>query len=259
MRDILVDLEAAATNPIEAARQASKTELPKRFYKEVALLEVDGGFVVGLDGRAVKTPGHNRLLLPENGAQLLAGEFDAQTEYLDPKAMPLYRLLNTAIDGVATDMQAVAEDIVRFAGSDLLCYRADGPERLVSRQNEAWDPMLDWISSSLGSRFVLAEGIMHVTQPKATIGAFSLLVNRIDDPIILAALHSMTTLTGSAVLGFAVYEGELAAEEAWKTAHVDEDFNIEQWGEDAEAKALRIWKWTQMKAAADIVDALLGR
>ncbi|MEO1747020.1 MAG: ATP12 family protein [Pseudomonadota bacterium] len=259
MRDILGDLEAAATNPIEAARQASKTELPKRFYSEVTVMGSDGAFEVGLDGRTVKTPGRNSLVLPGKGAQLLAEEFDAQADYLDPKQMPLYRLLNTAIDGVATDMQAVAEDVVRFSGTDLLCYRADGPETLVSRQTEAWDPMLDWMGTRLGSRFVLAEGIMHVSQPKATMTAFSLLVSQIKDPIVLAALHSMTTLTGSAVLGFAVYDGEVGAEEAWKTAHVDEDFNIEQWGEDGEAKAMRAWKWTQMKAAADIIDAVIGR
>ena len=259
MRDILGNLEAAASNPIEAARQASKTPLPKRFYKDVALLEAGGAFEVGLDGRAVKTPGLNRLILPANGAQLLADEFDAQKEYIDPKAMPVYRLLNTALDGVATDMQAVAEDVIRFAGSDLLCYRAEAPDALVSQQSEAWDPMLDWLGSRLGSRFVLAEGIMHVPQPKATMAAFSLLVSQIKEPILLAALHSMTTLTGSAVLGYAVFDGEVSAQEAWAAAHVDEDFNIEQWGDDAEAKAMRAWKFNQMKAASDLVGAILSR
>ncbi|MEO0544977.1 MAG: ATP12 family protein [Pseudomonadota bacterium] len=259
MRDILGDLEAAATNPIEAARQASKTPLPKRFYTNVSVQEGERGHEVALDGRVVKTPGQKRVFLPAAGAQLLADEFDAQEEYIDPKNMPLYRLLNTAIDGVATDMQAVAEDVVRFAGSDLLCYRAESPDALVSRQSEAWDPMLDWLGSRLASRFVLAEGIMHVTQPKSTIAAFGVLISQIKDPLVLAALHSMTTLTGSAVLGFAVYDGEVDAADAWAAAHVDEDFNIEQWGDDAEAKAMRAWKWTQMKAASDLVDAVLAR
>ena len=259
MRDILGDLHAAATNPVEAARQASKTPLPKRFYKDVTVLQAEDGCEVGLDGRVVKTPGQNKLLLPRAGAQLLAYEFEAQVEYIDPKAMPLYRLLNTAIDGVATDMQAVYEDVVRFAGSDLLCYRAEGPEALVARQSDAWDPMLDWLGARLGSRFVLAEGIMHVTQPKSTIPAFGVLISQIKDPIVLAALHSMTTLTGSAVLGYGVFEGEVPAADAWAAAHVDEDYNIEQWGEDAEAKAMRAWKWTQMKAAADIIEAVVGR
>ncbi|MEM1376404.1 MAG: ATP12 family protein [Pseudomonadota bacterium] len=257
MRDILSDLHAAATNPIEAARQASKTPLPKRFYKVVTVSEADDGFAVELDGRAVKTPGRNPVVLAtQSAARMLADEFDAQAEELDPKAMPVYRLLNTALDGVATDPQAVAEDIIRFSGTDLLCYRADGPEKLVERQSEAWDPVLDWIASKIGSRFILAEGVMHVSQPKAATAGFGVLVNQASDPIQLAGLHSMTTLTGSALLAYAVYAEELSAAEAWAAAHVDEDFNIEQWGDDAEARAMRDWKWTQMHAAARMIDAL---
>ncbi|MEL6919509.1 MAG: ATP12 family protein [Pseudomonadota bacterium] len=257
MRDILSDLQAAATNPIEAARQASKTPLPKRFYKAVEVLEEDGGFAVGLDGRAVKTPGRAQLVLAtRDAAQMLAEEFDAQTEYLDPKHMPVYRLLNTAVDGVATDPQVVAEDVIRFAGTDLLCYRAGGPDVLVARQSEAWDPVLDWIASRIGSRFVLAEGVMHVAQPKSATVGFGVLINQIGDPIQLAALHSMTTLTGSALLALAVFEAEMTASEAWAAAHVDEDYNIELWGEDAEAKEMRYWKWTQMDAASRMIAAL---
>ncbi|MEL6435861.1 MAG: ATP12 family protein [Pseudomonadota bacterium] len=240
MRDILTDLEAAALNPVEAARQASKTPMPKRFYDAVGMVEAEGGFQIVLDGRAIKTPGRNVIVVPkEAAAQMLAAEFDAQGEFIDAKTMPIYRLLNTAIDGVATDIQAVAEDVIRYVGTDALCYRADAPDALVERQNEAWDPVLDWIASHVGSRFILAQGIMHVTQPKAAVAGFGVLVNQIKDPLVLAALHSMTTLTGSAVLGYAVIADELTADEAWTAAHVDEDFNMEQWGEDAEATALR--------------------
>ncbi|MEM9999955.1 MAG: ATP12 family protein [Pseudomonadota bacterium] len=255
MRDILGDLDAAANNPIEAARQASKAPLPKRFYTDVTVEEAEGGFTVALDGRGIKTPGQKLIVLPQLAAQALRDEFDAQTDFIDPKSMPHYRLLNTALDGVATDMQAVAEDVTRFAGSDLLCYRADGPETLVARQNEAWDPFLDWIAGKIGSRFVLAEGVMHVAQPKSAIAGFGVLVGQVKDPIMLAALHSMTTLTGSAIMAYAVFDGAWDAEAVWAAAHVDEDFNIEQWGDDGEAAAMRAWKWQQMKAAALLIKA----
>lgn len=261
MREILNDLEAgnllSDPDPIRRAQIQMRTPLPKRFYKDVAVAEGEGGFVVLLDGKAVKTPGKAVFVLPtRTAADLVAAEFSAQGETLDLATMPVYRLANTAIDGVAADPQAVLEDILRFSSSDLLCYRAEGPQTLVNRQNEAWDPVLDWARSSLGARFNLAEGVIHVDQPRDAVAALGIHLNQRAEPLRLAALHVMTTLTGSALLALAVDFGELDAEAAWNAAHVDEDFQAEQWGQDAEALARRANRRRDMMAAAALIKAI---
>lgn len=261
MRELLNDLEAndylSDPDPIRRAQSQMKTQLPKRFYKDVSVVPTDEGFVVHLDGKPVRTPGRTILALPtEQAAALVAEEFRAQTDKIDPSTMPAYRLINTAIDGVATDPQAVLEDILRFASSDLLCYRADQPERLVERQAEAWDPIIDWARASLGARFVLAEGVMHVEQPREAISALGVHLSQRAEPMRLAALHLMTTLTGSALLALAVETGEIEAEEAWAAAHVDEDWQIEHWGQDSEAVARRANRKRDMLAAVRLLEAL---
>lgn len=256
MRDILTDLENGE-DPVAKARQAMKAPLPKRFYAEASVGEGEGGFVVLLDGKAAKTPGRAPLVLPTRAAAaLVADEFAAQVETIDPASMPALRLVNTAIDGVAADRQAVHEDILRFSSSDLLCYRAGSPASLVDKQGDAWDPVIDWARASLGARFILAEGVMHVTQPREAIAAFGAHLSRFADPFRLAAIHSMTTLTGSALLALAVATAELDAEQAWLAAHVDEDFNIALWGEDAEAAVRRAFRKREMIAAAELLSAL---
>jgi chaperone required for assembly of F1-ATPase len=261
MRDILNDLEAGPVlsdpDPVRRAQLQMRNPQPKRFYKDVTVAEGGGGFTVQLDGRPVKTPGKALLVLPtEAAAGLVAKEFAAQGETLDLASMPVYRLVNTAIDGVANDTQAVVEDILRFSSSDLLCYRADGPETLVRRQNEAWDPVLDWARAALGARFLLAEGVIHVEQPREAIAAIGVHVNQRAEPLRLAALHVMTSLTGSALLALAVDSGELDAETAWNAAHVDEDFQAEHWGQDAEALARRANRKRDMMAAAELIEAI---
>jgi chaperone required for assembly of F1-ATPase len=158
MRDLLNDLTEGLSHPdpIRRAQIQMKKPLPKRFYTDVSVTEGEGGFVVTLDGKAVRTPARNPLAAPTRKlAELMAAEWQAQAEVIDPATMPVTKLVNTAIDGVATDTQAVFEDILRFAGTDLLCYRAESPEGLVERQTERWDPVLDWASNALGARFIL--------------------------------------------------------------------------------------------------------
>ncbi len=263
MRDLLNDLEAGRQlsdpDPVRRAQLQMRAPLPKRFYSKVDVAAEDGGFVVKLDGKAVKTPGKAMLMLPtERAARLVADEFAAQGETLDLASMPVYRLVNTAIDGVASDPQAVLEDVLRFSTSDLLCYRADGPETLVRRQNEAWDPVIDWAREVLGARLNLAEGVIHVEQPREAIAAIGIHLNQRSEPLRLAALHVMTTLTGSALLALAVDFGRLDAESAWTAAHVDEDFQAEQWGQDSEALARRAARRRDMLAAAALIGALGG-
>jgi chaperone required for assembly of F1-ATPase len=260
MRDLLDELlrgHADRRDPVRAAREAMKTSLPKRFYKTVTVARAAEGFTVELDSKPVRTPGRALLLLPgEAAARLVADEFAAQKDVLDPLAMPVWRLVNTAIDGVASDPQAVIEDIMRYAASDLICYRAEGPERLIERQAELWDPWIDWARVRFSARFILAEGVMHVEQPRETIAAVGLHLRQRDEPLRLAAIHVMTTLTGSALLALAVENGALSPEDAWTAAHVDEDWNIAQWGEDAEAAAIRSRRKEEMLAAAALLRAL---
>lgn len=261
MRDLLGDLEAGShlsdPDPVKRAQNQMKAPAAKRFYETVSVEERPEGFVVLLDGKPVRTPGKAVLAVPTRAAAVLvAAEFDAQSERIDPVSLPVTRLVNTAIDGVATDTQAVIEDILRYASSDLLCYRADGPVALVARQAEAWDPLIDWARAHLGARFVLAEGIVHVTQPREAIGAIGIHLSGRNEPLRLAALHLMTTLTGSALLALAVEAGELSPESAWAAAHVDETWNAEQWGEDHEAAARNAARQRDFLAATRLLEAI---
>jgi chaperone required for assembly of F1-ATPase len=261
MRDLLNDLDASRylsdPDPVKRARNQMKAALPKRFYEVVTTTEEGGGRMVKLDGRPVRTPAGAVLMLPNAAAaKLVADEYAAQEKHIDPLAMPVTRLANTAFDGVSSAADAVLEDILKFSTSDLLCYRADAPEALVERQSEAWDPVLDWARSELGARFMLAEGIMHVEQPRETIGAVAVHLRKRAEPFRLAAIHLMTSLTGSALLALAVEAKALDAEAAWAAAHIDEDWNIEHWGTDLEASARRAGRRRDMMAAVALLEAL---
>lgn len=261
MRDILEDLEAGLylsdPDPIRRAQIQSKMPLPKRFYAEVSVGERDVGYAILLDGKPVRTPGRALLILPtERVARLVADEFAAQKSEIDPVTMPVTRIANSAVDGVTKEPQAVAEDIVKYSGTDLLLYRAGSPQALVERQAGAWDPVLDWVRREIGARFILAEGVMHVAQPAESIEAVRRHLDGRAEPLRLAAMHVMTTLTGSALLALAVEAGALDVDAAWDAAHVDEDWNIEQWGTDAEAQARRAFRKADMIAAANLIAAL---
>jgi chaperone required for assembly of F1-ATPase len=245
-------------NPMAKAQEADRAPLPKRFYKSADVAVADGGgFVVQLDGRPVKTPKRRLLVMPErNLAEAIAGEWDAVVDVIDPADMPLTRLANTAIDGVADTMDAVAQDAARFAQSDLICYRAEGPEGLVDRQSEVWDPLIVWAREELGVRLNLAGGVMHVAQPPETLERAQAHLQALD-AFKLTGLHVMTTLTGSLVIALAVARGRLSAEEAWAASLVDEDWQISQWGPDEEAIRRRQSNWLEMQAAARMASGRL--
>jgi chaperone required for assembly of F1-ATPase len=237
-------------------KEALRPPLPKRFYTDVALGEAEGGFAILLDGRSVRTPKKLPLVVPTRPlADAIAAEWAAQGERIDPANMPLSKIAITAIDGVAASMPAVAEDIVRFAGSDLLCYRAEAPMALAEMQSAAWDPILRWIEAESGARFLLAEGVMPVTQSGAALAKIGDLVAPFD-AFALTCLHVMTTLTGSAFLALAVAKHRLTAEEAWAAAHLDEDWQISRWGVDVEAADRRARRHTEMLAASRFLDLL---
>lgn len=248
------------SGPLSGAGPIGRTPPPRRFYKNASVGSHEaGGFVLLLDGRAGKTPAGNPLAVPtESIATALAAEWDAQDERIDPASMPLTRLVNSAIDAVAGQMDAVRADIVRHAESDLLCYRADGPEGLIALQQELWSPLLDYVREAFGARFVLAEGVMHVAQDRATLAAVEKALQD-DDFLALAAIHTVTTLTGSAVIALAVARGAITPEAAWIAAHVDEDWQMSQWGEDTPALERRAFRWREMAAAGVILAAGTSR
>jgi chaperone required for assembly of F1-ATPase len=248
--------DPAAYDPVATARIAAKPVFPKRFYTQATTGEGEGGWRLLLDGRPAKTPGRNGLAFPTQAlGEAVASEWNAQTEFIDPREMPVTRIANSIIDGVAPDPAPVADDILKYAGSDLLCYRADAPKTLVDRQAALWDPILAWARDELGARLILSEGVMHVTQPEAATAALRKALP-VADGWRVGATHVVTTLTGSALLAIALLHGRLTAEEAWNAAHVDEDFQIGQWGEDEEAVARRAVRQREMMAAAKVLAAL---
>lgn len=261
MRDILENAEGAVERgeigPGKANRNQDKPQFPKRFYKSAETQAQEDGFEIRLDGKPLKTPGKQVLVLPTSAAaDLVALEWNAIESEINPLLLPVTRFANTAIDGVANEMQAVMEDIVRYAGSDLLCYRADAPQGLVDQQREHWDPILDWAETQVGARFELADGIMPVAQPREAIATFGARLKTHADPFKLTVLHTFTSLSGSALIALALGEGAIDPDAAWAAAHVDEDWNISQWGEDHEAAQRRKQRRADFTAAHQLLAAL---
>ena len=209
----------------------------KRFYTDVGVVESAGGFAIELDGRPVRTPARALLALPTPAlAQAVAAEWRAQGDTIDPAAMPFTGLANAAIDHVAPDPAAFAASIARYAQSDLLCYRAEGPDALGQRQADAWNPLLEWAQAHYDVTFLLTSGVIPVAQPPESITRLEAAVAALD-PFTLAALSTLVTLSGSLVCGLAIVEGGRDPAAVWQAAEVDEAWQSEQWGEDAEAAA----------------------
>ena len=246
---------AGERDPVKAARDPARS-LPKRFYNEATVGDAAEGFEVLLDGRPVNTPARRRVLVPVRGlAEALTAEWAAQAETIDPSTMPLTRLTNTALDGVADQMSAVEAEVVKFAASDLICYRAGEPEGLVAAQAIAWDPVVAFARERLGARLALAEGVMFVAQSDAALEALAAATREWvgQGPAAafsLAALYEMTTLTGSLALALALALKAMTLDAAWAAAHVDEEFQMRSWGEDVEALARRHRRFTDMQAAS---------
>jgi chaperone required for assembly of F1-ATPase len=248
-------------NPVKAAQREMRRPLPKRFYKEVAAAPVESGFALTLDGKSVRTPARAVLTLPTPSlAEAVAAEWRGQGEHIDPATMPLTRMANTALDGVAGQMAAVAAEVSKFAASDLVFYRAGEPDSLVAAQNDAWTPVLAHAQSTLGARFICAEGVVFVEQPQASIAAVARAVEmeaaRADGAFRLTALYEMTALTGSVLIALALAQGALRFDEGWAAAHVDEDHQLRLWGADDEALARREMRLRDMRAAYELYAAL---
>jgi chaperone required for assembly of F1-ATPase len=242
-------------DPEEAVRRATRTPQRKRFYTSAGVAAADGGFAVTLDGKPIRTPSGRQVVVPTSDiADAIAAEWNAQEETIDPLSMPLTRFANSVVQGVVDRIEAVADDVAKYLGTDLLFYRAGHPEALVEKEAAHWDPFLYWAANELGAHFILAEGIVHVAQPEPAIRAVRAAFP--DDPWSIAALHVVTTLTGSALLALALFHGVRSADEIWAAAHVDEDWNIEKWGIDEEVAARRAARKVDFTAAVTILKAL---
>jgi chaperone required for assembly of F1-ATPase len=242
-------------DPEEAVRRTTRGPTRKRFYAKAGVVEAANGFAITLDDKPVRTPSGRPLAVPSRQiADAIAAEWEAQPENIAPLTMPLTRFANSVIEGVVDRVEAVREDIAKYLQSDLLFYRAGHPEGLVARESKLWDPVLFWAADTLGAHFILAEGIVHIRQPETAVAAACAALP--DDPWSIAAMHVVTTLTGSALLALALIRGVLDEEQVWAAAHVDDDWNSAQWGVDEEVAARRAARLVDFKAAASILAAL---
>lgn len=208
---------------------------PRRFWTEARAEACPQGFTVLLDARPVRTPAKAALVLPSLAmAQAIAAEWQAQEGTVKPATMPMTRMANSAIDKVAPQFDEVAALIAAYAETDLLCHRAAAPAALAARQAAAWDPLLDWAADHMDARLRVTVGIMPVAQPVASLDALAQAV-RATTPFRLAALHDLVAITGSLVLGLAVARGRIDAATAFALSRIDESWQAELWGQDAEA------------------------
>ena len=242
-------------DPEEAVRRTTRRPIRKRFYERAGVAETADGFAITLDDKPVRTPSGRALVAPTRAiADAVAAEWDAQQETIEPLTMPLTRFANSVVEAVVDRVEAVTDDVAKYLGSDLLFYRAGHPQALVAREAEFWDPVVFWAADALGAHFILAEGIMHVRQPDPAIAAARAALPA--DPWSIAALHVITTLTGSALLALALLRGAIDSDRAWAAAHVDEDWNIEKWGVDEEVAARRAARLVDFQAATRILKSL---
>lgn len=224
----------------------------KRFYKEVEL----AGGEVRLDGRPVRTPARHPLLLPSDKlAHAVSEEWRAQGERVDPRTMPLTGLANAAIDRVGPDREAFAASLARYGEADLLCYRAEGPAPLIERQAALWDPLLGWARRRYDVDFAVVTGVIHRPQPRGTLDRLSHAV-RARSAFELAGLSPLVTISASLVIALAVAEGAVGVDQAWAAAALDEQWQAEQWGEDAEAAEALEARRNDFAAAARFLTLL---
>ena len=256
MRELFDEaLGRSPLDPEEAVRRATRTPQRKRVYSNVGVVEVPGGFAVTLDDKPIRTPSGRQVVVPiRDIADAIAAEWQAQRETIDPLTMPLTRLANSVVEAVVDRVDAVTDDVAKYFQSDLLFYRAGHPDALVAREAAHWDPPLFWAADVLGAHFILAEGIVHVRQPESAVAAARAALPT--DPWSIAALHVITTLTGSALLALALLRGVLDQDQVWAAAHVDEDWNAEKWGVDEEIAARRAARFVEFAAAASVLKAM---
>ncbi|WP_174301960.1 ATP12 family chaperone protein [Caulobacter sp. S45] len=238
---------------------SSSERRPRRFYKQVEVAPEGGGFTLLLDGRGAKTPGGAALRLPALGlAELVAAEWDAQSEQIDLSAMPANRLASTVIDRTAAAGAAVAAEVARYAGSDVLCYFAEAPASLVEAQVARWGPLLDWARDSLGVELHRVAGVAPRPQPREALGRVEALVAGLE-PFTQAGVAFVTPLFGSAILALALHHGQLHADAAFDLSRLEQAYQEERWGVDAEAAERTTRQREEARMVGRWFEALAGR
>lgn len=257
MRDQLEDALNNQQFGYGQAQHINQVELPKRFYKDVDVARVETGYVVTLDGKQTRTPGRKLpIIVPALSiAQTMASEWAAQEKYIDPTTMPMVRLINSAVESGEDNVPAFRAEIGKFAGNDLLLYRADTPQELVADQELHWDGALVTLARHFDVAFQPTIGIIHQPQPAPTLTKLDAALKG-QDLLALTALVSITGITGSGLLAIALLHQLLTPEQVWTAAHVDEDHQIRLWGEDEEARERRAKRRVEFDTAVAVVDAL---
>jgi chaperone required for assembly of F1-ATPase len=234
----------------------------KRVYKSVETRRGEGGWGVALDGRTLRTPAKLDLTVPSEAlAAAIAAEWDAQENDIHPHTMPLTRLAATAIDRAATKREEIVTEIANYAATDLVCYRAEHPPALAARQEAVWQPLIDWAASRYDAGLAVTAGVVPTPQSPASLKAYARVVTALDD-FRLTALQAATAACGSLIIALALLEGRIDAEAAYAASQLDETFQIEAWGEDAEAAARRRALAADIAAAARflaLLDVALSR
>ena len=259
MRDFLEDAHAHRQDGMGRAQAADKAPLMRRFYANATFEPQDGAYAVLLDGRPIKTPGGKTVRVPTPElADALAREWDRQSAEINFQHMPIVRLAHSAIESGPESAPAFRDEIAKYAGNDLLLYRADTPESLVAEQERAWDPVLVALARHFGVKFQPTVGIIHQPQPTATLERLASTLDA-EDHLALTALMQMVSLTGSALLVIAHRHGLIDPDTVWTAAHVDEDHNIRLWGGDDFAERRRRDRQIEFRAALAMLEALAGR
>ncbi|HWA20254.1 MAG TPA: ATP12 family protein [Devosia sp.] len=256
MREFLEDAHEHREDGYGRAQAHAAQQLPKRFYKEVGVASLEGGYGVTLDGKSPRTPGMKLVTVPNRAvAEAMAAEWRAQGEYIDPMTMPLTRIVNSAVEAGEEAVPALRDEIVKYASNDLLLYRAESPESLVRRQEEIWDGLLVELARHFGIAFQPTIGIVHQAQPAAN--AVKLAAALADENLFgLTAINAITSITGSGLLAIAHRHGLADREQVWVAAHLDEDHNIGLWGEVEEITERRAKRRLEFDAAADLLQML---
>ncbi|MBC8269264.1 MAG: ATPase [Rhodospirillaceae bacterium] len=230
--------------------------LPKRFYKDASIATIEGGYTIHLDDKPVRTPLGQALLLPVLPlAEAVVSEWQAQDETINPASMPLCGYANTAIDRIGKEKAVVMANLLHFAETDLLCYQAKEPADLVTRQNEQWQPVLDWAAAALDVHLEVTSGVLPLTPSPEALQAIRDSLNKLDD-MTFTAVASIAAATGSIILALAVSENHIGAEQAFELSLLDESFQKERWGEDAEAAARNQYLKDDINAAVLFLSLL---
>lgn len=228
----------------------------KRFYREAAAVEGPDGWHVALDGRQVKTQGGRVLVLPSRAlAEMLADEWAAQGEEIDPRSFRMRDLADYALDVVAQDRAATVAALLRFAETDTLCYRADPDEPLWKRQQEVWEPLLTACEAREGIRLQRVSGVMHRAQDDAAIATLRARLEAMDY-MTLAALTTLASLCTSLVIGLAALEPAADGETLWAAANLEEEWQADLWGREWEAELRREKRKVDFRAAMIFATAL---